>query len=194
VSEPETICQHERGADFADNPARFRCLDCGDTIIDSPAQDQAAYIAAMIAQERADAYRKGLEAATPPAPRAESRLREAALALFDPMEHGSPSKPNDGHTVEDHCAACVRLRAKRTQAIRRALVELGDLPSVGLRSPAATDERDGLLREAARAAITTIEWTEGFVVDEPGDGPIETWRRGTSPALALLRSALGAPE
>ena len=81
------------------------------------------------------------KAATPPAPTpaSEDGLIAAAMTLFDPMDHGSPSKPNAGHTPESFCAACVRVRAKRTQAIRRALVALGAMPSVSFR--AATTER-----------------------------------------------------
>lgn len=74
----------------------------------------------------------------------EEGLRRAAMALFEPMDHGSPSKPNAGHTVEAHCRACVNVRAKRTQAIHRALVQLGDMPAVGFR---ATADKDTVSRE-----------------------------------------------
>lgn len=78
------------------------------------------------------------------------QLRAAALALFDPMPHGSPSKPNEGHIAETHCPVCVSVRAARTQSIRRALVALGALPSVSFRAALAapaTDEGPSHLTE-----------------------------------------------
>jgi hypothetical protein len=71
---------------------------------------------------------------------ADARLREAALTLFDPMDHGSPSRPAEGHTVESLCAACVSVRSKRTAAIRRALVALGAMPAVGFRAALGSPE------------------------------------------------------
>lgn len=90
-------------------------------------------------------------------------LREAAQALFGPMPHGSPSKPNEGHTVETLCAACVSVRSKRYSAIRRALVESGDLPSISMRGGCDPDDdgmnpvwcvrHDRLLSECRKARV-----------------------------------------
>jgi hypothetical protein len=44
------------------------------------------------------------------------------------------------------------------------------------------------LRAAAALALETIEWTQGFVVDEVE--AMETWLMGTGPTVAALRAAL----
>ncbi len=94
MSEPEPLtaarvaCVHEHGADFADNPSRFRCLDCGETVIDSPAQGQATYIAVMIAHERAQAFEAGAAAERERLREITDELIAAVDARDEPNVHG----------------------------------------------------------------------------------------------------------